>query len=122
MLDQAEVLQVDDGRAIEQALERPRPGRAQLRASLARHEPGTTVTRSAVEERFLAICREAELPSVELNAPIARGDGRSAIADALWRRERVVVELDRRAFHLTGRAFEARDVDLHVEGWLVLRR
>jgi predicted transcriptional regulator of viral defense system len=124
-LDQAEVLQVFDGRAIDEALRARRPGSRALRAILDRHTPGTTVTRSELEERFLAICREVELPPAELNAPVARGDdGRTVIVDALWRPERLIVELDGRSFHVSDKAFEddrARDVDLHVEGWTVLR-
>lgn len=123
-LDQAEVLQVYDSWGIERALERRRPGRARLRAILARHEPGTTVTRSELEERFLVICRDEKLPPDEFNAPISRGDGRTAVPDALWHRERVAVELDGRSVHARERAFDsdhARDVDLKLEGWLVLR-
>lgn len=124
-LDQAEVLRVYDGRAIELALrEQRRPGARQLRAVLDRHAPGTTVTRNGLEERFLEICRAADLQPDELNAPIARGAGRTAVPDALWHLERVAVELDGRSVHARQRAFEsdhARDVDLKLEGWLVLR-
>lgn len=123
-LDQAAILRLYDGRAIDRALRAYRPGRRALRDVMARHAAGSTVTAGELEERFLALCRAADLPPAELNAPIARGDGRTAIADALWRRERLIVELDGRSFHDTASAFEgdrSRDVDLHVEGWLVLR-
>lgn len=123
-LDQAEVLKVYDGAAIAAALEVPRRGRAKLRAILDRHAPGTTVTRSELEERFLALCRGAELPPAQHNEPIALDGGTSRIADVVWRRERVIVELDGRTFHDTDHAFDddrARDVDLKVERWSVLR-
>lgn len=123
-LDQAEILRVFDGRAIERALEARRPGSRALEAILARHAPGTTVTRSKLEERFLVICRGERLQPDELNAPISRGDGRTAVPDALWYHERVAVELDGRSVHARKLAFDsdhARDVDLKLEGWLVLR-
>lgn len=123
-LNQAEILRVYDGRAIERALGQPRRGRARLSAILDNHAPGTTLTRNGLEERFLAICRDEELQPDELNAPISLGGGRTAVPDAVWRRERVAVELDGRSVHARQRAFDsdhARDVDLKLEGWLVLR-
>ena len=46
------------------------------------------------------------------------------VVDALWAKERLIVELDSRAFHDNTAAFErdrARDIDLQVWGYRVLR-
>ena len=41
-----------------------------LRAILAEHSPGSTRTRTELEERFLALCREHRLPNPEVNAEV----------------------------------------------------
>lgn len=125
-LDRAEALRVFDLREIEAALERHRrrPGAAALRAVLDSHAVGTTATRSELEERFLHLCRDASLPLPELNVPLALADGEVATVDALWRRERVVVETDGRASHGTAGAFERdrwRDAQLQRAGYAVVR-
>jgi hypothetical protein len=57
-LDQAEVLRILDARAVDDLLGHSsgRRGAPILRAVLAAHEPGRTLTRSELEERFLGIC------------------------------------------------------------------
>jgi hypothetical protein len=78
-VDQAEVLRLFDGRAVEDAIERagPRRGAGVLRAVLAKYE-GPTITRRQLEEFFLAICRNASLPSPAVNdwAPLDRRNRR----------------------------------------------
>jgi very-short-patch-repair endonuclease len=120
---QAEVLRLLDARAVHDAMDRvpKRRGIATLRAALAR--PSAGVTRSRLEERFLALRDRAGLPRPRLNAHLPLGD-RLVEVDALWRRERVVVELDGAAVHRTARAFEEdrrRDAALAALDHLVVR-
>jgi very-short-patch-repair endonuclease len=96
-----------------------RRGSGLLAQVLADHKPGTTLTRSQLEERFLALCRREGLQTPEVNK---RVDGYEV--DFLWRRQRLVVETDGRAAHGTGAAFErdrVRDAALTAAGWRVVR-
>ncbi len=84
---------------------------------------GAAVTRSELEERFLEFVASAGLPRPEVNAPVQVA-GAWIEVDCLWRAQRVVVELDGRAVHATGTAFErdrARDRALQVAGWRPVR-
>lgn len=122
---QAEVLQVYDGRAVEDALERagPRRGAGILSAVLEDFgEP--TLTKRELEERFLALCRQASLPRPAVNAWITLEDGIAYEVDFLWRAEGLVVETDSRRFHSHGAAFEndrLRDQRLTLAEFIVLR-
>jgi very-short-patch-repair endonuclease len=120
---EAEVLRFLDAAAVRDAADRApnRRGSGRLRAALEAGDPGDT--RSRLEERFLALCRCGRLPRPRLNVHVALFD-RLIEVDALWRPERLVVELDGRAAHRTARAFEAdrrRDAALAAEGYVVLR-
>jgi very-short-patch-repair endonuclease len=98
---------------------RGHPGARRLRGVLARHRIGTTVTRSELEERFLALCRKRHLPQPEVNVPLL-----DYVVDFLWREASLIVEVDGRASHGTRRAFQAdrdRDGRLAVAGYRVLR-
>ncbi|MBA3300032.1 MAG: type IV toxin-antitoxin system AbiEi family antitoxin domain-containing protein [Thermoleophilaceae bacterium] len=122
-LDAAELQQVYDGRALNEAMRRNRPGAATLRTIDAEHFAGTTVTRNDFEEAFLALCRRGGLPQPAMNAPLILPSG-CPIVDALWRDARVAVELDGRAAHLRRKCFESdrvRDVELTVAGFLPAR-
>lgn len=61
----------------------------------------TTFTRSAAEELFLRLVREAELPQ-----PLTNVRRHGYEIDFLWPDQRVAVEIDGYAFHGTRRAFE----------------
>lgn len=91
VLDEAEYLGLLDGRALAEALERNRGrrGAARLRATLARHEPGTTRTRSELEESFFLLVRRAGLPQPEVNARLGPWT-----IDFLWRDRCLAVETD----------------------------
>ena len=120
-LDEAERLGLFDEAAIAFVLDanRRRPGRARLAAVLAVHRPGSTRTRSALEERFLAFCRDHGLPQPQVNVPIG-----PYTADFLWPEQWLIVETDGRAAHRTAHAFEhdrARDAQLAVGGYRVVR-
>jgi very-short-patch-repair endonuclease len=123
--DEAEVLRVLDARQIEDVLERTNGhrGNATLRSILEEHAPGSTVTRSPLEEGLLAICRAARLPAPEVNVWIALAPT-GYEADFLWREQRTIVEADGRDVHTTRRAFEhdrRRDQRLMLAGYRIVR-
>ncbi|MEA2143601.1 MAG: hypothetical protein QOI64_2031 [Solirubrobacteraceae bacterium] len=98
-LEQAQVKRLVTKRDIEATIERAgaRAGVVALRAVL--EEPA--FTRSRAERLLVALLRAARLPQPQFNA---RAEGFEV--DALWRRERVVIEFDSYAFHATKAALE----------------
>jgi very-short-patch-repair endonuclease len=97
-------------------------GVAALRALLDAAEPGG-ITRSRLEEEFVALVDRHELPRPRLNAALHLR-GRFLEVDCLWQLQRLAVELDGRAVHGTRRSFEAdreRDRILVTEGWRPVR-
>jgi very-short-patch-repair endonuclease len=95
-----------------------RAGTLNLRALLAR-DGGPALTRSEAESRFLTLVRTAQLGRPEANAFVQGSE-----VDFLWRAERVVVEVDGRAFHSSSGAFERdrrRDALFAAAGFLVIR-
>jgi hypothetical protein len=123
-VEQAEVLGLFDLAATEAVLARNQgvPGLRALRVVLAA-PAGETVTRSELEERFLALCGRFAIPRPRVNAWIAlEGDG--VEVDFLWPEHHLVVETDGHATHRTRQAFERdhrRDQRLALAGYLVLR-
>lgn len=103
-----------------QRLFRDHPRRsARLRAALARHEPGTTRTRSTPEERFLAWLRRRRLPQPLLNQRVEGYE-----VDALYPDHGLIIEID--TFHTHGdygsyRRDRARDRRLAAAGFRVMR-
>jgi very-short-patch-repair endonuclease len=76
-----------------------------------------------MEDRFVSLLRGTGLPAPYLNASLEVA-GRRIEADCLWRRQRVIVELDSHGVHGTRAAFESdreRDRRLQAEGWTVVR-
>jgi very-short-patch-repair endonuclease/predicted transcriptional regulator of viral defense system len=95
-----------------------RRGTAALRAVLT-IEAGPAYTRSEAERRMLALIRAATLPAPETNARLHRFQ-----VDFLWRRQRLVLEVDGYAFHSDPAAFERdrrRDAELAARGYTVIR-
>lgn len=93
-----------------------RPGVPKLRSLL---EGNPAFTRSELEERFLALVREASLPAPELNAALDPYE-----IDFLWREERLALEADSWDFHSDRKAFEEdrrRDANLVARGYRVIR-
>jgi hypothetical protein len=91
---------------------------------VAQHAIGTTLTRSELEERTLALCRRAQLPAPAVNADVAGASGRIYTVDFLWPAQRVVLETDGHAYHRTRSAVERdrrREADLVTAGHRVLR-
>jgi very-short-patch-repair endonuclease len=98
---------------------RGRRGGAAISRVLAEHRAGATPTRSALEERVLALCRRAGLPAPEVNAKVE-----GFTVDFTWRAQQLILETDGWQAHGTRAAFERdrrRDADLTIAGWRVLR-
>jgi hypothetical protein len=124
-MEQAEALRLTDSLRLDDVLMRypRRPGTAALREILARGYAASTVTRSDLEDRFLAFLDARGLPRPQVNVGI-EVRGRWMECDCVWRSHRLIVELDSRGFHGTGAAFErdrARDRALQASGWRVVR-
>jgi very-short-patch-repair endonuclease len=122
-LDRAEVLRLTDVRRLV-ALAEAHPGHhgaGRLRRALAEHTPGTTLTRSDLEERMLVLCRTRGLPRPRVNSIVAGLE-----VDLLFAAQRLVVEGDGWAYHRSRAAFERdrdreRDAALALAGHRVLR-
>jgi hypothetical protein len=117
----AEVLRLLDASDVHRRLEGGRcRGARNLRAALASLAASPPdITRSELEERFLALVAGAGLPRPEVNAVVCGHE-----VDFLWRRQRLVVETDGAAAHLTPTAFEedrSRDAVLQLAGFRVVR-
>jgi very-short-patch-repair endonuclease len=115
-LDEADYLRLD---LSDLRPRRGRRGSGVLESVLRRHEPGTTRTRSPLEERMLTLCEGFRLPTPEVNSSIEGYE-----ADFVWRDERLIVETDGWEAHCSRTAFERdrrRDADLLAGGWRVLR-
>ena len=95
-----------------------RPGIRRLQNLLA-CASRPALTRSEAEEQFLALIRKAQLREPEVNVRVEGYE-----VDFLWRVERLVVEIDGRAFHSSDRSFESdrrRDGVLLGAGLRVMR-
>jgi very-short-patch-repair endonuclease len=98
---------------------RGRRGAGALKRVLEAHQPGSTRTRSELEERMLSLCRSFRLPTPEVNAVVE-----GYLVDFVWRDQRLIVETDGWQAHGTRTAFECdrrRDAALLAAGWRVLR-
>jgi very-short-patch-repair endonuclease len=123
-LDEAERLRVLDLRTLGEATARTRTRRGRghraLREVLADlRARRIQLTRSDLEDRFLALLDAHGLPRPRTNAVVEGME-----VDALWSAKRLVVELDGWAFHHTATAFQRdreRSNDLARAGYQVLR-
>lgn len=125
-LDEAEVQRLVTRQGLAELLDRSkgRRGAAQLRAVLAEHDIGTTLTRSDLEELTLAVIRDAGLPRPLVNAAVQGASGRMYEVDFHWPDRAVVLEVDGRKFHATASAIERdrrKEADLTAAGRHVLR-
>lgn len=93
------------------------PGASLLRATLGSGSPARE--RSVAERRFVALLRKARLPTPEINVTVEGFE-----VDFLWRSQRLIVEMDGRAYHSTNHRFEndrRRDRTLVAAGYRVMR-
>jgi very-short-patch-repair endonuclease len=94
-------------------------GARRLAATLAEHVAGTTLTPSALEEAFLALCAAHGLERPQTNVRVCDLE-----VDFLFAAQRLVVEADSWRFHRTRQAFERdrqRDAILACAGYRTLR-
>jgi very-short-patch-repair endonuclease len=119
-LEQAYIRRLLAPGEVEGALERANGRRtATLRRLIAAEGRAATVTRSELEERFLALIRTTGLPDPEVNAWLCGYE-----VDFLWRAQRRVVEVDGYAYHTTRQATtrdRRKDDDLEAAGYRVTR-
>jgi very-short-patch-repair endonuclease len=98
---------------------RGRKGRGMLRRLCAQVDPSAVETRSNPEIDFLALCREAKLPTPQVNVLV---EGK--LVDFFWPKERLVVEVDSYRYHADRPAYE-RDsqstITLMTAGYKILR-
>ena len=115
-MDEAEYLRLDtDGLGPRHG----RTGTGVLASVLAVHRPGTTRTRSELEEMFLALCDDHGIDRPDVNVQIEGFE-----CDFVFREQWLVVETDGAAAHGTRRAMERdplRDATLLAVGWRVWR-
>jgi very-short-patch-repair endonuclease len=109
---------------VEAAMARTRgrrgAGHRALREAIQEHEAlGLSGSDSVLEDALLRLVRDAGLPRPAVNSRVE-----GFRLDAVWRAQRVAVELDGWAWHGTRDAFERdreRDAILAVAGWRVVR-
>lgn len=105
--------------AVQDILGRGRAGSEQLARALANHRPELAYTRSEFERRFVELCEWGGLPIPEFNVKVS-----GLTVDALWRKQKVVVELDGKQGHGTPAQIardHERDMRLRALGFTVLR-
>jgi hypothetical protein len=123
---EAEVLRLPVRPPLTELLDRHpgRRGAASLRACLQRLGlVSTGISRSVLEDRFLALLSRLDLPAPETNVRLEIASLRIE-ADCLWREQKVIAELDGYEAHGTRAAFEgdrARDRRLQAAGWRAVR-
>lgn len=96
-----------------------RRGRSRSLKAVLSHYAPPALTRSELEQAFLALCDDHGIPRPRTNAFIEGFE-----VDFAWPARRLVVEVDGYAFHRSPAAFAAdreRDVILALAGWRVLR-
>ena len=123
-IKEAERQRTFDLRKVEAALARTRGrtgrGHQALKAAIAEHAAlGLSATDSILEDAFLRLVRSVRLPKPATQVVIE-----GFRIDAVWRAQRLAVELDGWQDHGTRRSFEAdreRDAALTAAGWRVVR-
>lgn len=125
LVKQAEFRRMTDATALTAILQRypRRQGRRPLASVVRSQHLGTGRSRSEMEDLFLEFLVERSLPLPERNVVLDVRGHRFEV-DCLWRKARLVVELDSRSAHATDSAFEedrARDRVLVAARWWPMR-
>ncbi len=124
VLHEIELGRIAEAVSFEELLRRhPRKRGARLLREVRASKAPVGITRNEFEESFVAFLDQFELPRAQMNAALALR-GRFFEVDALWRRQRLAVELDSREVHNTDDGFESdreRDRILLAEGWRTTR-
>jgi very-short-patch-repair endonuclease len=109
LIDEGLARRALDRRQLEAVLARNRPCRGAARlAALMGDETAVGITRSRAERAFWKLIRQSRLPMPEPNVKFGR-----FVADFVWRRERLIVEIDSYGFHGGPRGFQNdREKDL----------
>jgi very-short-patch-repair endonuclease len=118
LLDEADRLNLLDPSAFN-AASRSRPLPKSLRELLTSHQAGSTLTRSDLEELFLGLVRQHDLPQPLVNAELL-----GLTVDFLWPAAALAVEVDGRGSHDTRRGFQDdrdRDSMLVAAGFRTMR-
>lgn len=105
--------------AVAAGLGSGRLGSGRLRTALREHQPELARARSGKEVKFFELCEADNLPLPELNAEIAGWE-----VDALWREQRLAVEIDGPGNHRSPaqiRRDRRKELDLRAAKLLVLR-
>ena len=116
-INEAEVLRLWDELSLQDLLLRypGRPGARNVRAALRNRSAGAGFTRSDLEAFFLSFADRFGFPQPETNVMIEGFE-----VDCVWRKQRVIVEVDGWATHGTRAAFERdreRSRILQAAGW-----
>src|SRR5215207_3773675 len=116
---EADYLRLLDLHAIDAMTGVGRAGSARLKQALHLHRPEYARTLSPLEDLLLDLCRRHRIAFPEVNVEV-----RSYMVDALWRQQRVVVEVDGVPAHGTDAQRERdhhRDLVLRASGYSVHR-
>lgn len=121
-LKEAEFLRLADPLSLQDLVDRypGRRGVRTVRQVLEAAALGLDITRSELEELFLALVAQYGLPRPRTNVMLEVGFE----VDCVWPEHRLVVELDGHASHATRAGFERdreRDRVLQAAGWRVVR-
>ena len=118
-LANADYRELLDAEALDELCGRGAPGSAQLRQALAIHRPELARTRSEFERTFIPFCERHGIRVPEWGVYI-----NGHLVDAVWRKQKVTVELDSLGAHRTRAQLESdhrRDLELRAAGWTILR-
>ena len=122
-INEAQFLRLFDPSTIPRLLQaqKGRPGAATMRAIWLHGD--FAITQAELERRFRKFLKKYRLPLPETNVEMVLA-GRRIVPDCVWRKQKLIVELDGGAAHRTETRFHGdrrRDRKLGRDGWTVWR-